>query len=398
MHSNLRALRTKAGLAQQELARLIGVSRQTLTALEAGDSVPATKIALQLARVLGCRVEDIFWLEEPARPIDAVVVENRQEAGARNASPRMPARARREGAAPALERVALAQVGARWVAHLLDDPGGNGPLVPADGLAARAGGAASVSVQPLREEAVLRENLFAAGCDPALALLAAHLEERWKGGRLHWLPAASGRALDLLAAGEVHLAGLHLFDEESGGFNVAPARRRLGGQALVLVNLATWEQGLVVVPGNARKIRRVKDLAGKGVRVVGREPGSGASELLHRLAAEEGVPRKAIDVVAVAAGHLAVAQMVAAGAADAGISTQAAAIRCGLEFVPLDEARFDLGLPRPVPGRPPAATDARHPRQQPVPARPRRAGGVWHQPHRAGCRRGGGMTGWAPAR
>ena len=57
------------------------------------------------------------------------------------------------------------------------------------------------------------------------------------------------------------------------------------------------------------------------------------------------MPRKALDVVGVAHGHLALAQTVAAGAADAGIATRAAAVCHGLEFLPLAEARFDLVIP-----------------------------------------------------
>jgi putative molybdopterin biosynthesis protein len=115
---------------------------------------------------------------------------------------------------------------------------------------------------------------------------------------------------------------------------------------MVLINLAVWEQGLVVAAGNPRKIRRVADLAHKGVRLVARENGTGSQELFLRLAAEEGVPRKALQVAAVAHGHLAVARTVAAGAADAGIATRAAAASQGLDFLPLAEARFDLVIPR----------------------------------------------------
>jgi putative molybdopterin biosynthesis protein len=370
LHSGLRELRIKAGLQQRELAARVGVTRQTLGALEAGDSVPATSIALQLARVLGCRVEDIFWLGEDAAPVDALLVARPDED---------------EATPSARRRVALAVIGGgdtqdgqqqreRWVAHVMDGVGTGAFATPADGVlvgplrrdaGTRAGrkpatGPAtaplppvSLRVRPLRESRELRENLFAAGCDPALALLAGHVAERWKAGRLHWLEAGSGAAMDMMADRAVHLAGVHLYDEESGDYNVAPVRRRLGGRALLLVNLATWEQGLVVAAGNPKQLRGVADLARKGVRVVGREAGSGSQELLARLAAEAGVPRKAVAPVAVARGHLAVAQAVAAGAADAGIATRAAAASQGLAFVPLAEARFDLVVPRE------SATEAR---------------------------------------
>jgi putative molybdopterin biosynthesis protein len=332
LQSGLRELRQRAGLQQRELAERVGVSRQTLGALEAGESVPATSIALQLARVLGCRVEDIFWLGDDDRPLEAVLVGRGAEAA--------PAAGR---------RVAVATVEDRWVAHLLDGDSASAGLAPADGLLApqaRHAGKRPVRVRPLRESKALRENLFAAGCDPALGLLAGHVGERWQGSRLHWLEAGSGAALDLMAERQVHLAGVHLFDEESGEHNVAPVRRRLGGRAMVLVNLAVWEQGLVVAAGNPKKVRGMADLARKGVRVVGRESGSGSQELFNRLAAEEGVPRRALEIVAVARGHLAVAQAVAAGGADAGIATRAAAAGHGLEFLPLAEARFDLAVPR----------------------------------------------------
>lgn len=335
LRSRLRELRMKAGLQQRELAEQAGVSRQTLTMLEAGDSSPSTTIALQLARVLACRVEDIFGLSEESGPLDAVLVGQRDAATDKGRSAR--------------KRVAVAAVDDRWIAHLLDGESTTALVEPADGLLARAGGKAhargAVRIELLRESESLRQNLFAAGCDPALALLSAHLGERFKAGRLHWVEAGSGAALDMLAAGEVHVAGAHLFDEETGDYNVAPVRRRLGGRAVVLVNLAAWEQGLVVAAGNPRKIRGIADLARKGVRVVGRESGSGAQELFNRLAAEEGVPRKALEVVGVARGHLAVAQTVASGAADVGMATRAAAGCHGLAFIPLAEARFDLVMP-----------------------------------------------------
>jgi putative molybdopterin biosynthesis protein len=334
-HSALRDLRVKAGLQQRELANRIGVSRQTLSALESGESVPATSIALDLARVLGCRVEDIFWLGEDESPLEAVLVGRPEDAVPAAHGPR--------------KRVAIATVDERWVAHLLDGEGSGAFVAPADGVLApgprREGVRRSVRVRPLRESKNLRENLFCAGCDPALALLAGHMGERWSGGRLHWVEAGSGLALDLLADRQVHVSGVHLFDEESGEYNVASVRRRLGGRAMVLINLAVWEQGLVVAAGNPRKIRGIADLARKGLRVVAREAGTGSQELFNRLTAEEGVARKALEVVGVAHGHLALARAVAAGAADTGMSTRAAAVSQGLEFLPLAEARFDLVIP-----------------------------------------------------
>lgn len=66
LHNSLKNERTRLGLTQAELAERVGVSRKTVNTVENGVFVPSTTLALKLARALGCRVEDIFRLDEPA--------------------------------------------------------------------------------------------------------------------------------------------------------------------------------------------------------------------------------------------------------------------------------------------------------------------------------------------
>jgi putative transcriptional regulator len=65
MKTNLRKYRFERGeLSQQQLADMVGVSRQTIVSIERGDYAPSVKLALQLAAKLGTKVEDLFVLEE----------------------------------------------------------------------------------------------------------------------------------------------------------------------------------------------------------------------------------------------------------------------------------------------------------------------------------------------
>jgi len=61
--SNLKEVRTAAGLTQAELADRAGVSRKTINTVENGVFVPSTTLALQLARTLGTTVEALFYLK-----------------------------------------------------------------------------------------------------------------------------------------------------------------------------------------------------------------------------------------------------------------------------------------------------------------------------------------------
>lgn len=60
----MRDARAKAGLSQQELADRLGVSRQTINAIEKGDYNPTIKLCVGICRTLGLTLNDLFWNEE----------------------------------------------------------------------------------------------------------------------------------------------------------------------------------------------------------------------------------------------------------------------------------------------------------------------------------------------
>ncbi len=63
--NNLRSLRLGAGLTQEAVAKSIGVTRQTVIAMEKGNYVPSVLLALMSARLFSCTVEEIFYVIEP---------------------------------------------------------------------------------------------------------------------------------------------------------------------------------------------------------------------------------------------------------------------------------------------------------------------------------------------
>jgi len=62
--NTVRARRTDFQLTQEDLAVRVGVTRQTIIAIEKGNYVPSVLLALKLAAALGCKVEDIFHVQE----------------------------------------------------------------------------------------------------------------------------------------------------------------------------------------------------------------------------------------------------------------------------------------------------------------------------------------------
>lgn len=64
MENSIRVARAQSRLTQQQLADAVGVSRQTINAIESGKFVPSTVLALKIARIFEKAVEEIFQLED----------------------------------------------------------------------------------------------------------------------------------------------------------------------------------------------------------------------------------------------------------------------------------------------------------------------------------------------
>lgn len=62
--NSVRSVREDAGMTQAELARRVGVTRQTLIAIEQGRYSPSLELAFQLARAFGVGLDDLFSYPE----------------------------------------------------------------------------------------------------------------------------------------------------------------------------------------------------------------------------------------------------------------------------------------------------------------------------------------------
>lgn len=193
-----------------------------------------------------------------------------------------------------------------------------------------------------------RENslVFLGSHDPALELLASHLEQVGSSTHLITLPVGSLEGLISLRQGYCQLTGCHLYDPVEGEYNTSFVRHIFPGEEMHLVTLAHRLQGLLVLPGNPKNIQGVKDLESPNLTLVNREPGSGT-----RLWLDQQLKSLDLDVDQIIGyqqevnTHSQVAESIIGGRADVGLAVFAVAKRFQLDFIPLFEERFDLVIP-----------------------------------------------------
>lgn len=316
----LRAARLVRGFSQQQLAGMAGVSRQAVSAVESGHSDPSLRVALALASAVGMTVEEVFG---PGRPAAEVEVQPVARLGGRGG------------------RAALAAVGDGFVAlPLAGDTATRAGFLPAGGLVGSQPG----SVRPISPP---RSTLVVAGCDPALPLLEVPLSLLDPPVAFVWWPCGSEQALKLAARGLVHAAGVHLRDQAGEGYNTGQARSLLGGQGAEVIGFSAWREGLALASGLDGQVSGVADVARLGLRLVNREAGSEARQVLDReLLRLRLTPAALTGYDTQTRGHLQVTSAISAGLAQAGISAEPAALAYSLPFVPLADERFDLVIPR----------------------------------------------------
>ena len=64
MKNKIESIRKERGILQEEFARALGVSRQTISSLETGRYNPSILLAHKIAKYFGMRIEDVFIVEE----------------------------------------------------------------------------------------------------------------------------------------------------------------------------------------------------------------------------------------------------------------------------------------------------------------------------------------------
>lgn len=224
-------------------------------------------------------------------------------------------------------------------------------LVRADGIVVVPSGIQGlaagerVRVRLYRTPSDIDRTILATGShDVALDLLGQHLADR--GRRLASANVGSLGGLLALRRGEAHLAGSHLLDPATGEYNLAYLDKYLPDEPAALVTFVFREQGLMVLPGNPKRIASLADLADGSVRFVNRQRGAGTRVLLDHALSTQGIDPSNISGYGIEEyTHLSVAAAVASGRADCGMGIPAAARAVGLDFVPLFRERYDLVIP-----------------------------------------------------
>ncbi len=143
-------------------------------------------------------------------------------------------------------------------------------------------------------------------------------------------------SLRLFAAGKCDMAGFHLPDGTLGARLAPRFSRHLDEAADQLVKVVRRRQGFVTAADNPKDIHNVADLVRPGIRFINRQPGSGTRLILDLLLEDAGIePRRIGGYNTEEFTHLAVAAMVASGAADAGLAIEPVAHQFGLNFEPI---------------------------------------------------------------
>jgi molybdate-binding protein/DNA-binding XRE family transcriptional regulator len=315
LDNDVRAFRTGLGWSQDELARRSGLSRAGISAIETGRLVPSTAAALSLAAAMSCTVETLFRLPR-GKPLDEA-----------------PSWA---WPTPSAEcRYWRAEVAGRQ--HLFPVEVSPLGLLPHDGMFRDGAFHDHSGIDPNR-------TLILASCDPAVGLLSAELATT-AAIRLIVLTRSSRAALELMARGLVHAAGVHLArsDESEGNTGaVRPILNTQTGQDYRFLRLADWDEGIAMAPG--LNLGSVGAAVSAKLRWVGREPGSGAQQCLDELL-DQAKPRHPRPRVHHAHDHRGVAEAVRAGWADAGICLRLTSDEANLSFLSVRQEAYELCFP-----------------------------------------------------
>ena len=188
--------------------------------------------------------------------------------------------------------------------------------------------------------------LLASGSnDLILDMLQTHVRRMHPDFCLFSASTGSTDGLKALNQGFTDIAWSHLYDPESGEYNIPFLPVYLPDVRPVVVNLFYRELGFLLAAHNPLHIRGFEDLARKDVRFINRQKGSGTRKLIDHHLLRLGIDPAGIHGYDNEVNtHIEVGLSVLSNETDVGIATVAVSQLLGLSFIPITRERFDMIL------------------------------------------------------
>lgn len=205
------------------------------------------------------------------------------------------------------------------------------------------GTAVSIQNESGRHQTTLPRPVIISGQDISLDILSNHIEKKTKLFRPLRSYVGSLESLLAMYRGEADVVSTHLFDGDTGEYNVPYIRKILVSHRFMVVNLISRWIGFYVPKGNPKQIHNWMDFKSPDIRMINREVGSGARVFIDEQLRLHGLSGQKINGYdREESNHLGVAGMVAKGKVDVGIGIEKAALIVGVDFIPLMKERYDL--------------------------------------------------------
>ena len=187
-------------------------------------------------------------------------------------------------------------------------------------------------------------NFVICGQDIMLDVLSNYVERHLKGGPTLRSYIGSYNSLTALYHGDIQVASAHLWDGDTGQYNIPYVRRLLPGIRATIIHLACRLQGFYVSKGNPKNITTWDDLKRADITIINREKGAGSRVLLDEHLRLMGIYGSEINgYKRESQSHLTVASTVARGGADVAVGNEKIARQVdGIDFIPLQKERYEL--------------------------------------------------------
>ena len=191
-----------------------------------------------------------------------------------------------------------------------------------------------------------RDVLLSAGSnDPILDVLLSRMSKDHPELHIFHNNTGSLGGLTMLKEDLADIIWCHLYDSDSGDYNIPYIKDQLSGKKIAVVHLFYRELGLILSEDAAKSVEEVKDLTKNNIRLINRQAGAGTRIYLDQQLAAAGVTPESIKGYEKEVNtHMEVGLAIMSGTADAGLGTVSAARMFNLPFVPLVKESFDMVL------------------------------------------------------